>query len=87
MNGNDDLMRSIDAKLGAILTLTLDGYLRQTGVARPKERSVDKMLSDAGLSASAIGDLLGKTERAVHMQLAEAKKKTASRRKSSKAGS
>lgn len=74
MNGNEDLMRSIDAKLGAILTLTLDGYLRQTGIARPKERSVDKMLSDAGLSAAAIGKLLGKTERAVHLQLADAKK-------------
>lgn len=70
-------MRSIDAKLGALLTLTLDGYLRQTGVARPKERSVDKMLADAGLSAVTIGKLLGKTERAVHLQLADAQKKKA----------
>jgi hypothetical protein len=77
MNGNEDLMRSIDAKLGAILTLTLDGYLRQTGVARPKERSVDRMLADAGLSAVTIGKLLGKTERAVHLQLADAQKKKA----------
>jgi hypothetical protein len=70
MATNDDLMRSIDAKLSALLTLVLDGYLRQTGVARPKERSIDKMLSDVGLSAATIATLLGKAERAVHMQLA-----------------
>lgn len=66
---NDDLLRSIDAKLSAILTLTVYGYLRETGVGRPKERSVDKMLSDVGLSAQQIAALLGKTDRAVHLQL------------------
>ena len=70
MSTNDDLMRSIDAKLSALLTLVLDGYLRQTGVARPKERSIDTMLSDVGLPAATIATLLGKTERAVHLQLA-----------------
>lgn len=70
MATNDDVLRSIDAKLSALLTLVLDGYLRQTGVARPKERSIDKMLSDVGLSAATIATLLGKTERAVHKQLA-----------------
>jgi hypothetical protein len=64
-----ELLESIDAKLGALLTLVLDGYLRQTGIARPKERSVDKMLSDVGLSAQEIARLLGKTDRAVHLQL------------------
>jgi len=66
---DDDLLRSVDAKLSAILALTLDGYLRETGVARPKQRSVDKMLSDVGLSAQQIAALLGKTDRAVHLQL------------------
>jgi hypothetical protein len=75
MASNDDVLRSIDAKIGAILTLVLDAYLRQTGVARPKERSVDKMLSDVGLPASTIAKLLGKTERAVYMQLEAADKK------------
>jgi hypothetical protein len=70
MASNDELMRSVDAKLSALLVLVLDGYLRQTGVARPKERSVDKMLADVGLSAAVIARLLGKTERAVHLQLA-----------------
>lgn len=81
MATNDDLMRSIDAKLGALLALVLDGYLRQTGLARPKERSVDKMLSDVGLSAVTIAQLLGKTERAVHMQLAEERAKKATKKK------
>jgi hypothetical protein len=82
MATNDDLMRSIDAKLSALLTLVLDGYLRQTGVARPKERSIDKMLSDVGLSAVTIATLLGKTERAVHMQLAGERAKKARGKKS-----
>lgn len=30
---NDEILERIDAKLGAILALTLDDYLRQTGVA------------------------------------------------------
>jgi hypothetical protein len=82
MPTNDDLMRSIDAKLSALLTLVLDGYLRQTGLARPKERSIDKMLSDVGLSAATIATLLGKTERAVHLQLAGRPKKKSGSKKS-----
>lgn len=82
MAKNEELMRSIDAKLSALLTLVLDGYLRQTGVARPKERSIDKMLSDVGLSASTIATLLGKTDRAVHLQLAGERAKKARSKKS-----
>jgi hypothetical protein len=33
---DNELLQSIDAKLSAVLTLVLDGYLRQTGVARAK---------------------------------------------------
>ena len=63
----------------AQLTISVDQYIRETGVARPKPRSIDKMLSDVGLKAADIASLLGKTERAVHMQLAadsKTKKKT-----------
>jgi hypothetical protein len=78
MVSNDEVMRSVDAKLSALLTLVLDGYLRQTGAARPKERSVDKMLADVGLPAAVIAQLLGKTERAVYLQLSPKRaKKTA----------
>ena len=77
---DDELLRSIDAKLSAILVLTLDGYLRETGVARPKERSVDKMLSDIGLSARQIAALLGKTDRAVNLQLQRESKRKAQKK-------
>lgn len=88
MATDEEVLRSIDGKLGALLTLVLDGYLRQTGVARPKERSIDKMLSDAGLSAATIATLLGKTPRAVNLQLAgERAKKTRSKKAASKAAS
>jgi hypothetical protein len=66
---NTELLASIDAKLGAILTLTLDAYLRETGVAKPKERSVDVMLAAVGLTPQQIAALLGKTPRAVNLQL------------------
>lgn len=54
----------------AQLTIQVDQYIRETGVARPKPRSIDKMLSDVGMKTSDIAHLLGKTERAVNMQLA-----------------
>ena len=54
----------------AQLTIQVDQYIRETGVARPKPRSIDKMLSDVGVKTSDIAHLLGKTERAVNMQLA-----------------
>jgi hypothetical protein len=65
----DNQLAQIDSKLTALLALVLDSYLRETGVASPKKRSIDRMLTDAGLSASTIAGLLGKTERAVHLQL------------------
>ena len=54
----------------AQLTINVDQYIRDTGIARPKPRSIDKMLSDVGLKTADIASLLGKTERAVNMQLA-----------------
>jgi hypothetical protein len=69
MASTDDRMAQIDSKLTALLALYVDNYLRQTGVAKPKDRSIDRILSDAGLSAKTIASLLGKTERAVHLQL------------------
>ena len=54
----------------AQLTIQVDQYIRETGVARPKPRSIDKMLSDVGVKTPDIAHLLGKTERAVNMQLA-----------------
>ena len=63
----EDLLKSIDTKLSALLAITLDQYLRDTGVAKARHPSVDTMLRAAGVSAKDIAALLGKTERAVHM--------------------
>jgi predicted transcriptional regulator len=76
----ETLLASIDAKLGALLALTLDEYVRATGVARPKPRSVDKLLADAGLTPQQIARLLGKTDRAVQKQLQAERKKTRRRK-------
>jgi hypothetical protein len=83
VEGREELLRSIDAKLGGILVLLLDLYLRDTELAKPKPRSVDRMLADVGLSSAEIAALLGKTERAVQKQLA-ASSKPASRRSTAK---
>jgi hypothetical protein len=73
---SDEVLESIDAKLGAILALILDSYLRETGIAKP--RSVDRLLADAGLNTATIAKMLGKTERAVNLKLqASANKKAA----------
>jgi hypothetical protein len=69
MANTDTALEQIDSKLTALLALILDGYLRQTGVAKPKDRTIDRILIDAGLSARQVAGLLGKTERAVHISL------------------
>lgn len=69
MANTDTTLEQIDSKLTALLALILDGYLRQTGIAKPKDRTIDRILIDAGLSARQVAGLLGKTERAVHISL------------------
>jgi hypothetical protein len=81
MTNGDNQLSEIDSKLTALLALFLDGYLRQTGIAKPKERSIDRTLVDAGLSARTVAALLGKTERAVHLQLQREQTKKKPRRK------
>lgn len=66
---DEDLLRKIDSKLAALLALSLDQYLRETGVARPKPRSIDRLLTDAGLTTAEVSALLGKTARAVNLAL------------------
>lgn len=65
---DSDLTR-LEAKVSALLTIILDQYLRETELAKRRPRSIDKMLSDAGLPAKDIAAVLGKTERAVNLQL------------------
>jgi hypothetical protein len=66
---DEDTLKRIEAKLGALLAISIDLYLRKTDVAKPKPRSIDRMLSAVGLSAKDIAAFLGKTERAVNLQL------------------
>jgi hypothetical protein len=75
----DEVLERIDAKLGAILSLILDSYLRETGIAQPKPRSVDRLLADAGLNTATIAKMLGKTERAVNLRLQGSAKKMSTR--------
>lgn len=63
-------MRSIETKLTAVLALMADSHLRAHGTPRQQRpRSLDRILTDAGLSAREVGKLLSKTERAVHLAL------------------
>lgn len=54
-------------------------------MARPKPRSIDKLLSDVGLNAQQIAALLGKTDRAVNLVLAGEREKKAARPKRARA--
>jgi hypothetical protein len=76
----DPLLRSIDTKLNAILALLAEGHLRAYGSQRQQRaRSLDRILTDAGVSAREVGKLLGKTERAVHLALQAEKTGTTKR--------
>ena len=64
-----DALQSIDTKLTAILALLVDRHLRDTDLAKPRPRSMDRMLSDVGLTGVEIGRLLGKSPQAVSQAL------------------
>ena len=68
--GEEATLKDIDYKLAALLAITVDQYVRETGIARPKPRSIDRLLADAGLPTKQIAALLGKTDRAVNLVLA-----------------
>ena len=60
------LLQSIDTKLGALVALhTHRLLLDDEDLAKPRPRSIDRLLLDAGLSQTEIGRMLGKTRQAV----------------------
>ena len=60
------LLRAIDTKLGALVAIHTHRLLMDApDLAKPRPRSIDRLLSDAGLSQAAIGQILGKTRQAV----------------------
>lgn len=64
------LLRAIDAKLGALLAIhTYRLLVDEPDLAKPRRRSIDRLLHDAGLSQAEIGQILGKTQQAVSQVL------------------
>lgn len=59
-----DRLAAIDAKLTVILALAVPAYADNV-----RGRSIDKLLTDAGLSTTEAATILGKTERAVQLAL------------------
>lgn len=56
--------------LYALLAITVDQHIRGTDLAKPRPRTIDRMLTDVGLSGVEIAKLLGKTPQAVSNALA-----------------
>jgi hypothetical protein len=77
---DEQQLRAIEVKLAALLALELDTRLKGDTRARSKPRSLDMLLSDAGLEASEIAPLLGKTPTSVRKAL---RRKTVRPRKAS----
>lgn len=69
-----EALQRIEVTLNAILGIQVDQYLRETGLAKPRPRSVDRMLADFGLTGVQIASLLGKSPQAVSQVLARDKK-------------
>jgi hypothetical protein len=72
-------LQRIEAKLSALLAIATDRFLRETEIAKPRPRSIDRLLADAGLSPKEIAAVLGKTERAVQLVLAQDQSKKRAR--------
>jgi hypothetical protein len=81
-----DELRKSNRMIAALLTITLDQHLRSTDLAKPRPRSIDRMLTDIGLTGVEISKLLGKTPQAVSNALA-ADSKTAKKVKPAKSAS
>ena len=73
-SSNDELLlllRGIDRKLSALLAVSVDQSLRSSeGLAKPRPRTIDRLLSDAGLLGTEIARTLGKSPQAVSQVLA-----------------
>jgi len=84
-------LKKSNRMLSALLTITLDQHLRSTDLAKPRPRSIDRMLTDIGLTGVEISKLLGKTPQAVSNALAtdskSAKKAKSSKSRSNKSAS
>lgn len=74
---NNELLAELqktNRMLNALLSIVVDQHIRGTDLAKPRPRSIDRMLSDNGLSNTEIATLLGKTPQAVGQLLGSEKK-------------
>jgi hypothetical protein len=69
-----EVLRSIDQKLSAVVALLADERQRETEPGRQRQRNIDQMLTDQGLSGAQVGRLLGKSRQAVSQALARERK-------------
>ena len=69
-----DALKRIETKLAALLAIVVDGHLRDTDIAKPRPRTIDKMLVDVGLAQTEVARLLGKSPQAVGQALQKDKK-------------
>lgn len=75
----EESIKRVERSLNALLAVSVDTYLRSfEGLSKPRPRSIDKVLNDAGLTGVEISRLLGKSPQAVSNMLArESKQKVA----------
>lgn len=65
----------IERRLTALLSIEIDKHLRASPeLAKPRPRSIDRLLSDAGLKGTEIAAILGKSPQAVSQALAADRK-------------
>jgi hypothetical protein len=72
-----EVLRSLDAKLGALLALAIRDRLPERAPAH--KRSMDQLLRAAGLDVPEIAALLGKSKQAVYLALGPAESPNAKR--------
>jgi hypothetical protein len=62
-------LQKTNRMLNVLLSVVVDRHIRESDLAKPRPRSIDRMLSDNGLTNTEIATLLGKTPQAVGQQL------------------
>lgn len=63
-------LQKTNRMLNAILSISVDRHIREADLAKPRPRSIDRMLYDNGMTGVEIAKLLGKSKQAVSQALA-----------------
>lgn len=77
-------LNKLNRNVSAVLAITVDRHLRDTDLAKPRPRSIDRMLADLGLTGAEIAKLLGKTPQAVSIALSKDKQTVKSKKANAK---